>query len=258
MTTTLHLPSFFSNDVAVVEDEAHHHLFKVKRLQVGERLRVVDGKGHARWAEITGIDKRSARLALGAPAPANEPALAVEIFVAVPKPDRAAWLVEKATEIGVVAIQFVSTDREARSLEAPQLARLRRIAVSAVEQCGRSVLPEIASAGNVRDALARTRAQGVPNFVLDPAGAPVRAIATSGGRLGLFVGPEGGWSPEERAVFDREESAPWSLGDRILRIETAAVLAAGVILELYLHPLTYPERGGDSSWSENLRKESLK
>lgn len=138
MTTNLLLPSLFSGDVATVENEAHHHLFRVKRHQVGDRLRVVDGKGHARWAEVVGMDKRSARLALGEAAPANEPApaLALELFVAPPKPERASWLVEKATEIGVVAVHFVSTDREARTVEGSQLARLRRIAVSAVEQCG--------------------------------------------------------------------------------------------------------------------------
>ncbi len=160
MTTTLHLPVFFSAATALVEDEAHHHLFKVKRLQTGERLRVVDGEGHARWAKITGIDKRAARLELGEAAPANEPELAVEIFVAAAKPDRIAWLVEKVTEIGVVAIRFIATDREARSVESSQLARLRRIAISAVEQSGRSVVPALAMAGGLREALAAARRGG--------------------------------------------------------------------------------------------------
>ena len=230
MTITLYLPSFFSSDTAVVEDEAHHHLFKVKRLQVGERLRVVDGQGHARWAEIRGIDRRAARLALGAAAPANEPQRAVELFVAAPKPDRAAWLVEKATELGVIAIHFISTGREARGLESHQLARLRRIAVSAVEQCGRSVVPLLRVAGDAGEEIERGLAEGLAVAVLDAAGAAPGGEVVGAPRAGLFVGPEGGWSPEERDHFRGWKIPAWSLGPTVLRVETAAVVAAGVVL----------------------------
>lgn len=230
LTTTLHLPSFFSSETALVEGEAHHHLFKVKRLQTGERLRVIDGEGHARWAEITGIDKRAARLRLGEVAPANEPEVAVEIFVAAPKPDRAAWLVEKATELGVVAIHFISTEREARSVESSQLARLRRIAVAAVEQSCRSAVPRLSSDADLRAAVARGREADLPMAVLDAAGgAPVPATA-AGGRIGLFAGPEGGWSADERAFFRDQELPVWSLGQTVLRVETAAVVAAALVL----------------------------
>ena len=230
LTTTLHLPSFFSSDTALVEGEVHHHLFKVKRLQAGERLRVIDGEGHARWAEITGIDKRAARLSLGDAAPANEPEVAVEIFVAAPKPDRAAWLVEKVTELGVVAIHFISTEREARSMEGSQLARLRRIAVAAVEQSCRSAVPRLSSEVGLRAAVALSREAGLPMAVLDAAGAaPVPAMA-AGGRIGLFAGPEGGWSADERAFFRDQELPAWSLGRTVLRVETAAVIAAALVL----------------------------
>ena len=208
MTTTLHLPVFFSAATALVEGEAHHHLFKVKRLQTGERLRVIDGAGHARWAEIVGIDKRAARLALGEPAPANEPALAVELFVAAAKPERLAWLVEKATELGVAAVHFIA----------------------AVEQAGRSAVPGLALAGGVGEELARATADGVTTAVLDAAGPGARPAIPAGKRCGLFVGPEGGWSPAERDRF-RELSTPsWSLGPTVLRVETAAVVAAGCVL----------------------------
>ena len=230
MTTTLHLPVFFSSATAFVEGEAHHHLFKVKRLQVGERLRVIDGEGHARWAEITGIDKRAARLALGEAAPANEPALAVEIFVAAPKPDRAAWMIEKLTELGVIAVHFIPTEREARSVEGSQLARLRRIAVSAVEQSGRSLVPALTIAGGMREAIAGARAAGQTIAVLDASGSTACPIAAAAGHIGLLVGPEGGWSPEECDLFRERQVPPWSLGPTVLRVETAAVVAAGQVL----------------------------
>ena len=230
MTTTLHLPVFFSADTALVEDEAHHHLFKVKRLQTGERLRVIDGEGHARWATIVGIDKRAARLALGEAAPNNEPALAVELFVAAAKPERLAWLVEKATEIGVVAIHFIACEREARSVERSHLARLQRIAISAVEQSGRSAIPRLAVAGAVSEEMARAAKEGLAVAVLDSAGAAVHSGVPGSARCGLFVGPEGGWSPAERDRFRDLPVAAWSLGPTVLRVETAAVVAAGCVL----------------------------
>ena len=230
LTTTLHSPSLFSQASALVEGEAHHHLFKVKRLQVGERLRVVDGEGHARWAEITGIDKRAARVTLGEPAPSNEPPLGVEIFVAALKPDRASWMVEKLTEVGVVAIRFIPTDREARSAESFQVARLRRIAISAVEQSGRSVVPLLAIETGLREGIARAHAAGLESAVLDATGGALGPTVGSSGRLGLFIGPEGGWSPEERGLFRERRIPVWSLGPTVLRVETAAVVGAGLAI----------------------------
>jgi len=230
VTNILLLPNSFSQDTAVVEGEAHHHLFRVKRHQVGDRLRVVDGDGHGRWAEVVAIDKRSARLALGEAAPANEPGMAVEIFVAAPKPDRAAWLVEKATELGVAAIHFVATDREARSVEVSQLVRLRRVAVAAVEQSGRSMVPLVSNEGGLRDVVLRTRAIGAPIVVLDALGGDLRPVVGGRGRIALFVGPEGGWSPGERSLFAEQGVLALSLGPTVLRVETAAVVAAGLLL----------------------------
>jgi len=230
VTNILLLPNLFSQDEALVEGEAHHHLFRVKRQQVGDRLRVVDGEGRARWAEVVAIDKRAARLALGEPAPANEPDIAVEVFVAAPKPERAAWLVEKATELGVVGIHFVSTEREARSVAPSQLERLRRIAVSAVEQSGRSVVPTIADEGGLRGVVVRTREMGVPIVVLDALGGEIRPEVGREERIALFVGPEGGWGDAERAFFAEERLRGWSLGPTVLRVETAVVVAAGLLL----------------------------
>lgn len=230
MNTLLLLPGSFSRDSATVEGEAYHHLFRVKRLQAGDELRVVDGRGAARAARVESVGKREARLVLGEVAPAREPDRFVELFVATPKPERAAWLVEKATELGVVAIRFVSTDREARSLSESQIARLQRIAVSAVEQCGRSVLPPVLGVGGLREAVFRTGEVNAPIAVLDASGGGARPAVDAGGRIALFVGPEGGWSAEELSFFVERALFLWALGPTVLRVETAAIVAAGIVL----------------------------
>ncbi len=231
MSTVLLSAEAFASDVATLEGEPHHHLFRVKRHQLGDRLRAVDGRGRAREAEVIAVDKRAARLALGDALPANEPAVAVELYVAPPKPERAAWLVEKSTELGVAAIRFLVCERDARSFSAAQLERLRRVAVSAVEQCDRAAVPEIGNAIAVGALLAELGERGVPAQVLDR-GEPGRSAEkpAPAPRLALLVGPEGGWSPAERALFDTGELPRWSLGERVLRIETAAVVAVGLVL----------------------------
>ncbi len=230
LTTTLHLPGFFSSDTALVEGEAHHHLFKVKRLQAGERLRVIDGEGHARWAEITGIDKRAARLGARRRGAGQRTGARGRDLRRGAEARSRAWLVEKVTELGVVAIHFISTEREARSVEGSQLARLRRIAVSAVEQSGRSLVPALTIAGGLRETIAGARAAGQTIAVLDASGSTACPIAAAAGHIGLLVGPEGGWSPEECDLFRDRQVPPWSLGPTVLRVETAAVVAAGLVL----------------------------
>ncbi len=209
--------------------DAHHHLFRVKRLAPGDVLRLTDGGGHARFAEVVAISKRESVVRLAGEAPANEPALAVELFVAPPKSERAAWLVEKATEVGVAAIRFLTAERGARAFGPAQLERLRRVGVAAVEQCGRSRVPEIATAAMLAEVLGKIRSDATPVWALD-VGPQRRHEGLGCPRVALLVGPEGGWGPSESELFDRFAVPRWSLGERILRVETAAVVAAGILL----------------------------
>ena len=132
--------------------------------------------------------------------------------------------------MGVVAIRFVATDREARSFGESQLARLRRIAVSAVEQCGRARVPSVEDGGDVCDAAARARAGGATTVLLHAGGARVRPAIAGSGSYALLVGPEGGWSPEELAALRERSVCCWSLGPTVLRVETAAVAGAALLL----------------------------
>lgn len=141
VTTLVVPPAALAGETFRLAGDAYHHLVRVKRLEVGDALRLTDGSGHARFAELASISKKDALARLGDEAPANEPALHVEIWTAPPKPERAAWLVEKATEVGVAAIRFLPTGRAARAFAAPQLERLTRVAVAAVEQSPRRSSP---------------------------------------------------------------------------------------------------------------------
>lgn len=243
-TTLVVAPEALAREQLALEGEAFHHLIRVKRLEVGDRLRLVDGRGHARFAELTAVAKRDASARVGAEAPPNEPALEVELLVGAPKPERAAWLVEKATEVGVAAIRFVATERAARSVGAAQVERLRRVAVAAVEQCGRARVPDVSTEPSLAAALERLTRDDTPWIVLDFAGTrpfsgallsppPTHASGIARDtltRVAVLIGPEGGWSDAERVRFAALGAPVWSLGERALRVETAAMVAAGLLL----------------------------
>lgn len=234
MTTVVVSPIEFDGTECELHGDAYHRFVRVKRLRGGESVRVVDGEGRARRGVVARVDRARAVIALAGAEPSRESALRVEVVVAPPEPSRAAWMVEKLTELGVASIRFVATERSARSGEATaaQLARLRRVAHAAVEQCGRAALPELTAA----DSLASTLADERPRFVLDPSGeaadrlVAIDAARCPGLRLSLYVGPEGGFDEGELARFDAAGVGRISLGDRILRVESAAVVAAALVL----------------------------
>jgi 16S rRNA (uracil1498-N3)-methyltransferase len=245
MITLLADPGRFDGAEIEVEGEAYRHLFRVRRVAAGERLRVVDGLGRARWGEVARVERTVATVTLGEPAPAAEPALRVDLLVTTLKPERAAWLVEKATEVGVHALHFLHSARAPRSFGGGTVERLRRVAAAAVEQCGRSRLPEITGTHEWEEIEALTAGiddrrvldlgasaadiEAVAgNEAVGPA-LPGAALATIAG-VALLVGPEGGWTDEERAGLAGQGWRPLRLGDRVLRTETAGVVAAARFL----------------------------
>lgn len=253
-TTLVVPPAALAGETFRLAGDAYHHLVRVKRLEIGDALRLTDGAGRARFAELTSISKKEALARLGDEAPTHEPALHVEIWTAPPKPERASWLVEKATEIGVAAIRFLPTARAARTFAAPQLERLTRVAVAAVEQCGRARVPAIATEESLATALERRRGPSETKvIVLDASGthpfsgafgssflfsSSTSLSSSSAGTtvpprtvdVALLIGPEGGWTAAERGRFAEAGAEIWSLGARALRVETAAVVAAGIVL----------------------------
>lgn len=234
MRTTLILdPGSFAGDEAAVEGDAYRHLFRARRLAVGDRLRVVDGAGAARFAQVAAVDRRTARLRLLEAAPAGEPAYRLELLVATPRKERASWLVEKATELGAAAVRLVASERSPRSLGRSSRERLLRVAAAAVEQCGRSRVPEVTGvhAWEEVPGLLEGLAE---RWFLHPApergggmGGDLRPAAEAGA---VLVGPEGGWTEAEAEALRALGCRPVHLGERVLRLETAAVAAAAMVL----------------------------
>ena len=197
-----------------LDERDEHHLARVLRLRDGEVVTVGDGRGSwrtARWHKSGPIvDGPSVTV----PAPRT-----VTIAAAIPKGDRVDWMVQKLVEVGVMCIVLVDCRRSVVRWQperrATQLDRLRRVGRDAAMQSRRVWLPAVR--GPVP--LADVRTSGGDVVMADPDGVAFERIAVR--PAVVVIGPEGGWDPAETSAAQLV-----SLGDHVLRVETAAVVAA--------------------------------
>jgi 16S rRNA (uracil1498-N3)-methyltransferase len=214
----------------LVGDEAKH-LVRVSRHGVGDCVELFDGKGYSTTARVVEVSKGEVALAAhGMPVRDPDPTRFLTLASAVPKGDRFDWLVEKATELGVARLIPLVTERAIVHPREAKLVRLRKTVVEASKQSGRSRLMVLESPrpwSEVRG----SHANGV-RLLATPQGKPRKLWPrlVFGQELIVAVGPEGGFSPaEERMALE----AGWvaiRLGEHILRIETAGVAAAAILL----------------------------
>jgi 16S rRNA (uracil1498-N3)-methyltransferase len=244
MTNLLVTPAELDRAEIEVTGDAYHHAFHAARGALGDLVRVVDGRGRARNGAVVGVDRRRAVVRLGDRAPPLEPRLRVELLVATPRPSRASWLVEKATELGVGSFCFLECARGERPLDGAAIERLRRVASAAVVQCGRSWLPEVSGPEPLAEALEASSPAGGALLLLDPA-APGSLAAVSldcDQPLRIVVGPEGGLTPAEVELGTRGGARPVRLVPAVLRVETAAIAAATwALLQCEREPLRASE-----------------
>jgi 16S rRNA (uracil1498-N3)-methyltransferase len=203
-------------DVPTADDAVAHHLRRVLRLREGEPVTATDGRG--RW--------RACRVRAGALEPDGPvesvaaPSSPLTVAAAVPKGDRAERLVRQCTEVGVDRIVLLTAERSVVRWDDERAARhgerLRRVAAEAAMQSRRVWLPELAGPVAALSVLPAAA-------VAEPGGHPLGPADTT-----VAIGPEGGWSEDELAVA----AARVGLGPNVLRVETAAVVAAALLVAL--------------------------
>lgn len=200
---------------------AAHYLQRVLRLGPGATVRLFNARDGEWAARIEAGDRRSIKLLVTEPLRPPAAGRAPVLFVAPPKRSRFEWLVEKATELGVGRIVPLQTQRGVAKPERPE--RLRAIAVEAAEQCERLDVPEIEPLCSWQAMLTRLAGAGVL-YADERGGSPLLAELAKTPDAALLVGPEGGFTAEERqSLRALPRAIAVSLGPRILRIETAAL-----------------------------------
>lgn len=216
-----------------LEGPEAHHLLHVLRANVGDRVGLFNGEGDEALAEITAIKKRTAELRITkiwtVPAPARELTLAV----ALPKGDRARWLIEKGTELGVSRVIPLRTNRSVVEPGESKLEKLEQAVIAASKQCGRSRLLQISPLTALDELFRAPMFSTTLSVLADPHAEQslLRLIAMpqpSSSSILALIGPEGGFDQNEVAASIAAGAKPMRLGQNILRIETAAIAIAAV------------------------------
>jgi len=232
--------AFASHPVVLTGDQAHQ-IRRVLRLRLGERVELLDGQGYAYETILIALGEADAKFQVVKRwAVTGEPLTHVTLFQAVLKGDNFTWALQKGTEVGVS--RFVPTICARNVVEGLDGAEGKRerwagISQEAAEQCGRGRLPELAPAEVLPQALSYQPEKGTLRLMAweDEQANRLRDVLagcnlSDGARIEVFVGPEGGFADEEVAAARRYGIQPVTLGPRILRAETAGVVAATLIL----------------------------
>ena len=207
-----------------LEGPPANYLANVLRLGPGAGVKLFDDRTGEWLAEISEAGRKRVSLAVTRRLRGREPVPDLWLLFAPIKRGRIDWLVEKATELGVARLVPVLTRRTV--VDRLNLDRLRAHAVEAAEQCERTALPELAEPQKLGALLAGWPEERSLIFADEAGGEP---LAAAPGPAAILIGPEGGFTGEERAAIRAlPQARPVSLGPRILRADTAALAAVAL------------------------------
>lgn len=217
----------------LLDDAESAYLLRVLRLRPGVEVEVFDGAGKAYAARFAGRDPGGrCRLAVGARRAAPEPRIRLEVALAIPKGDGFTRIARRLAEMGITKLTPLVTARSEGPVTASRQARWRAAALAGTRQSGGSRIPRVEPptpfAAFVASALPAARWISSPHSPAPPL-RPDRAAAAGPKRL-VAIGPEGGFTPDELDAADDAGFLRLSLGPRVLRTGTAAVVAAARLL----------------------------
>lgn len=218
-------------------DDAAHHLVRVLRATIGERLTLFNGQGGMYEAELVAAGKRDARVRLHALIPDDRSSpLHTHLGQVMSRGERMDYVIQKATELGVSEITPLSSERCELKLRGEEradkkLEHWRRIAIAACEQSGRNRLPVIHAPVSIEEW--QTRVEADLKLVLAPAVSGSLGHDDTVSKVALLIGPEGGLSEREIAAACEHGFRPWQIGPRVMRTETAPVAALAILQQYF-------------------------
>ena len=224
---------------AEISGDDARHLTRVLRVEAGQRYEISDNR-NVYLAEVETARKEHVAFRTLEKLAQPAPTVRLILCAALIKFDHFEWMIEKATELGVSEIVPVETIRSERGLERAahkRVERWRRIALESSQQARRAFLPEVSEPEPLRNMLAR---EATYKFALDedPSARPLNLALPSArdpnDSVAMLIGPEGGWTDEERSQFTTAQWSPVSLGPLVLRAETAALAALAIVNSAWL------------------------
>jgi 16S rRNA (uracil1498-N3)-methyltransferase len=214
-----------------------HHLAHVMRAKAGDEVTLFDGSGAEFCARVKRIGRADVELDVVSRAEVDrELGVTVILGAALPKGDRARWLAEKATELGVARLVPLATEHGGDRPAPSALEKLRRAVIEASKQCGRNRLMEVAPPQALVEFFSGAGEAGL-RLVAHPGGADCRpavdealSFDSQPPSVALAIGPEGGFT---QAEIDAARARGWrtiDLGPRVLRVETAALALTALVV----------------------------
>lgn len=224
-----YLPEIGPGPALCVSGDEAHHLARVLRLGVGDCVTLFDGTGEEVEARIDRVAPHEVSLQIVSRHLAGRAAARyVTLAAAAPKGERLAWLVEKATELGIDRLVLLTTSRSIVHPGEGKLEKLRKTIIESSKQCGRSRLMTLAEPVEWPEFVAREFSEAQV-LIGDPSGEAISMASFAGDKpLILAVGPEGGFTAEELALARQHGARLGSLGPQVLRVETAALALAAI------------------------------
>lgn len=225
---------FFVSEVrsgrAELRGEEAKHLSRVLRVEPGQMYEISDNE-FKYLAKVSEAHKEAVRFEIVEKFEVERERPQIHLYAAIIKFEHFEWGIEKATELGVdriIPVQSARTEVGLDKAVAKRLERWRRIALESSQQCRRVFLPEIDGVARLRDVVKVVEGQ---RLFLDEnrEAARLSTFETTGDVVSVLIGPEGGWTDEERAMVTDAGWAPVSLGPRVLRAETSWLTALAVL-----------------------------
>ena len=224
-----YVPNISGAEVILDETESKHAI-RVLRLQNGNRVQVVDGKGGFYLAEIVDANPKKCRLSIvNSTLEFGKRNFHLHIAIAPTKNiDRVEWFLEKATEIGIDEITPLLTSHSERKTINPE--RLEKILVSAMKQSLKAYLPKLNNLTSFKELIINNKTKNKFIAYCDEIQKNhLKDLATSGNNTLILIGPEGDFSPEEVKLAIENNFKVVSLGESRLRTETAGIVACHIV-----------------------------
>lgn len=228
-----------ANSTISLPSTIQHHWVTVLRASVGDQAVLFDGRGGEHVAELIQIDKKSAQVKLLDFNPDNRsPAYAVTLGLVMSKGDRMDYAMQKATELGVAQIQLLTSERCEMRLkyerDQKKIEHWQAVAIAACEQCGLNLVPRILAPLSLETWCTNNTDSLKLVLALQQQQSPLSQHLPA--QISLLIGAEGGLTEAEIAYSEQHGFLRWQLGERVLRTETAPVVA---LATLHYHALIY-------------------
>jgi 16S rRNA (uracil1498-N3)-methyltransferase len=210
----------------IKDDGLRNQWLRVLRYREGDEVVLFDGVKHDRLYKLARVELDAIQMELITEFERKLPSKHIYLFFSLLKKDKNDWVLQKCTELGVR--NFIPVLAERSEKTGFNLERARRIVIEAAEQCGRSDIPEIRDPLLIKTALEEYKNK-IQLLVCDETFDNNEQLSEL--PIGIFVGPEGGWTGSEIELFEKSGTGHFHLGNLTLRAETAAVAASTKLLQ---------------------------